>query len=84
MDLENISNVPHIYSGTLRIAPRALQFLNFPQTPLRSFPRDAVSHLNISWFLPLPNPVSTLTDVIFIVLICLFYDRPLSCIKACH
>ena len=31
MALENISNVPQICSGTLRIFPRALQF---PQTPL--------------------------------------------------
>ena len=48
MALKNISNVPHIYSGTLRIAPRLEHFSFYiflgetPQTPLRSFPRDAV------------------------------------------
>ena len=29
MTLENISDVPHICSGTLRIAPRAVNFQNF-------------------------------------------------------
>ena len=48
MTLENISNVPQIYSGTLRIAPRALQFLNYGEgatgSSLRTFPRDPLSH----------------------------------------
>ena len=33
MTLENISDVPQICSGTLRIAPRALNFLNFLSKP---------------------------------------------------
>ena len=35
MSLENISDVPQICSGTLRIAPRALNFENFPKPPIR-------------------------------------------------
>ena len=49
MALENISNVPQICPGTLRIALRALQFPNFllrrggplPPPPLRIFHLDA-------------------------------------------
>ena len=46
MTLENISNVPEVCSGMLRIALRALHIPKFlrggPQTPLRSFPQDSV------------------------------------------
>ena len=60
MALEYISNVPHIYTGTLRIAPRALKFLNFlgadPPNPLRSFPRDTV--IPTKYFLAPPPPKS--------------------------
>ena len=38
MALENIYNVPEVCSGMLRIAPRALQILNFqPPPPLLTF-----------------------------------------------
>ena len=63
MALENISNVPQICSGTLRIAPRALQFLNCLRVPPNPAPYlppirlrrlggtscHPLSHLNISW-----------------------------------
>ena len=45
MALENIYNVLEVCSGMLRIAPRALQILNFlgeaPQTPLLTVPPNA-------------------------------------------
>ena len=40
MTIENISNVPDVSSGMLRIAPRAQQIQI--QTPLRTFPRHIV------------------------------------------
>ena len=45
----------HLYSGTLRIAPRGLQVLNFPKSPSVASRQTPLSHLNISWSLLLPK-----------------------------
>ena len=74
MTLENISDVPQICSGTLRIAPRALNFLNLrrgghwappppylpPETPSASRVALRATYCHLQNFLapPPPNPVS--------------------------
>ena len=43
MALENISNVPEVCSGMLRIAPKTLHIQNFlGGGPFRSFPQHSV------------------------------------------